>query len=91
MNAHSKSSAGSIAAAFAALCGLRVAGLRSAGAGAGEDRRPTLGTIERLDPRFDQLVPPDARVERIAEGFDWSEGPVWDRTRKLPASSPTCR
>ena len=20
-----------------------------------------------------------ARVERIAEGFDWSEGPVWDR------------
>ena len=21
----------------------------------------------------------DARVERIAEGFDWSEGPVWDK------------
>jgi gluconolactonase len=41
--------------------------------------RPTLGTIERLDPRFDRLVPTDARVERIAEGFDWSEGPVWDR------------
>jgi gluconolactonase len=40
---------------------------------------PTLGTIERLDPRFDQVVPQDARVERIAEGFDWSEGPVWDR------------
>ncbi len=41
--------------------------------------RPTLGTIERLDPRFDRLVPAGARVERIAEGFDWSEGPVWDR------------
>jgi gluconolactonase len=40
---------------------------------------PALGTIERLDPRFDQLVPRDARVERIAEGFDWSEGPVWDK------------
>ncbi len=38
---------------------------------------PTLGTIERLDPRFDKIVPEDARVERIAEGFDWSEGPVW--------------
>jgi gluconolactonase len=42
---------------------------------------PTLGTIERLDPRFDRLVPRDVRVERIAEGFDWSEGPVWDRSR----------
>ncbi len=44
---------------------------------------PTLGTIERLDARFDTLVPKDARVERIAEGFDWSEGPVWDRGRKV--------
>jgi gluconolactonase len=40
---------------------------------------PTLGTIERLEPRFDRLVPRDARVERIAEGFEWAEGPVWDR------------
>lgn len=38
---------------------------------------PTLGTIERLDPRFDDLVPKDARVEQIAEGFVWVEGPVW--------------
>lgn len=42
-----------------------------------ESKYPTLGTIERLDPRFDRLVPKDARVERIAEGFDWAEGPVW--------------
>jgi len=40
---------------------------------------PALGTIERLDPRLDQIVPRDARVERIADGFDWSEGPAWDR------------
>ena len=26
---------------------------------------------------LDQLVPADARVERLADGFDWSEGPVW--------------
>ncbi len=38
-----------------------------------------LGTIERLDARLDQIVPKDAVVERIAEGFDWAEGPVWDR------------
>ena len=40
---------------------------------------PTVGTIERLDPRFDKIVPADATVERLAEGFNWSEGPVWDR------------
>ncbi|WP_165231302.1 SMP-30/gluconolactonase/LRE family protein [Aquisphaera insulae] len=38
-----------------------------------------VGTVERLDPRFDALVPPGAVVERIGEGYDWSEGPVWDR------------
>ena len=38
---------------------------------------PALGTIERLDPRFDQLVPRGAVLEKLAEGFKWSEGPVW--------------
>ena len=35
------------------------------------------GRIERFDPAFDQLVAPDARLEKLAEGFTWSEGPVW--------------
>jgi gluconolactonase len=37
----------------------------------------TLGTIERLDPAFDALVPPEAKLEVLAEGFDWIEGPLW--------------
>ena len=36
--------------------------------------------IERLDPAFDALVAPDAKVEKLAEGFDWTEGPVWRRS-----------
>lgn len=40
---------------------------------------PTFGKIERLDPRLDQVIPKDAQMEKLAEGFDWSEGPVWDR------------
>jgi gluconolactonase len=36
-----------------------------------------LGTIERLDPTFDKLVPKDARIEVLVGGFTWSEGPVW--------------
>jgi gluconolactonase len=37
----------------------------------------TIGTIERLDPAIDSLVPSDAVIEVLAEGFDWAEGPVW--------------
>jgi gluconolactonase len=40
---------------------------------------PTFGKIDRFDPAFDKLVPPDAKLEKLAEGFVWSEGPVWIR------------
>jgi gluconolactonase len=38
---------------------------------------PSMGTIERKDPRFDKLIPKDAVLEKLADGFDWSEGPIW--------------
>ncbi|WP_128547673.1 SMP-30/gluconolactonase/LRE family protein [Larkinella soli] len=38
---------------------------------------PTIGSIERLDPKLDQLLAKDAKIEVLATGFDWSEGPVW--------------
>jgi gluconolactonase len=41
--------------------------------------RKTIGRIERQDPRLDGLVPRDAVIEVLAEGFRWSEGPVWDK------------
>jgi len=47
-----------------------------------DGKYPTLGTIVRKDARLDALIPKDAKVEQIAEGFDWSEGPVWDRMEK---------
>jgi gluconolactonase len=37
----------------------------------------TLGTIERLDPAIDKLIPKDAKLEILASGFIWTEGPVW--------------
>lgn len=40
---------------------------------------PVLGTIERLSPDFDALVPKDAVIEHLATGFNWAEGPVWIR------------
>jgi gluconolactonase len=36
-------------------------------------------TIQREATALDALIPRTARVERIAEGFTWSEGPVWVR------------
>lgn len=38
---------------------------------------PTLGRLESLSPEFDKLVPPTAKIEKLAEGFRWAEGPVW--------------
>jgi gluconolactonase len=38
--------------------------------------------VERLDPRFDALVPPGAALEVVSGGHDWVEGPLW-----LPDSS----
>src|SRR5438128_10048970 len=33
--------------------------------------------LERLDARLDKLIPKDARLETLADGFAWTEGPVW--------------
>ena len=40
-------------------------------------KHATTGRVERLAPEFDTLVAPGAQLEVLAEGFDWSEGPVW--------------
>lgn len=38
---------------------------------------PRIGSIERLDPALDAVLAAEARIEVLAEGFRWSEGPVW--------------
>jgi len=38
---------------------------------------PVAGSIDRLDPEINKLIPEDAVIEVLAEGFEWSEGPVW--------------
>ena len=35
------------------------------------------GSIERLSSDLDAIIPADSKLEIIAEGFVWSEGPVW--------------
>jgi gluconolactonase len=44
---------------------------------AAEGSPRTIGNVERLDPALDKLVPADAKMEIIGEGFSWCEGPAW--------------
>jgi len=46
------------------------------GAAAAEQRQ-TIGQIDRVDPAIDKLIAPGTEIEVLAEGFNWSEGPVW--------------
>jgi gluconolactonase len=47
---------------------------------AGQDKLPmTIGSIERKDPKLDALIPKDAKIEVLAGGMKWTEGPVWDK------------
>jgi len=44
--------------------------------------------VQRDDPRLDDVVPLDVGLERVAGGFDFTEGPVWSPEGALLFSSP---
>jgi gluconolactonase len=56
-----------------ALCALAPLSPRAAD----DPPHPLRAQIVRLDPAFDQLLAADARIEQLAAGFRWSEGPAW--------------
>jgi gluconolactonase len=40
---------------------------------------PAVGRVTAFDPAFGAIVAADARIEKIAEGITWAEGPAWVR------------
>ena len=38
---------------------------------------PKTGYVERFNAALDQIIKPGVQPEILAEGFDWSEGPLW--------------
>src|SRR5210317_1209630 len=42
-----------------------------------KETKRTIGSIERLDDEINQVIAENAEIEVIAEGFEWSEGPLW--------------
>jgi|CXWL01.1.fsa_nt_gi gluconolactonase len=53
--------------------------------GAGE---PVPLVVDRQDPALDRLVPPGSKLERLATGFSFGEGPVWAADGFLLFSDP---
>ena len=37
----------------------------------------TVGNVDRVDPALDAIVPVDAKIEKLAGGFKFTEGPIW--------------
>ena len=46
------------------------------------------GEIVRLDPAVDAIAPADAKVEKLAGGFQFTEGPIWHPDGYLLFSDP---
>ncbi|TFI59146.1 SMP-30/gluconolactonase/LRE family protein [Sphingomonas parva] len=65
---------------IAAACGLMGAALAAGGCMSVDPiRYETVGRIDGATPALAALIAPDAPIEKLAEGFRWSEGPVWIR------------
>jgi gluconolactonase len=42
-----------------------------------------IGSIQRIDPALDSIISPGAEVQIIADGFRWTEGPLWIDDKKM--------
>ena len=49
----------------------------SLGTGSSVAQTPDVRAVVRLDPALDDLVSPDARLERVIGGFGFTEGALW--------------
>ena len=50
--------------------------------------RPASLSIDRLAPGLDAVLPAEPRLEQVAGGFEFTEGPVWSPDGTLLFSSP---
>ncbi|MGE0589375.1 MAG: SMP-30/gluconolactonase/LRE family protein [Cyclobacteriaceae bacterium] len=48
-----------------------------------EQEKTYVGEVEVLSDQLNTIIPSGARPELIADGFDWSEGPLWLSEQKL--------
>jgi gluconolactonase len=65
---------------FLILIALIVAGVLLSGAR--NTSAQGVGKIERMDPALDSLIPPGAKIEKLAGDLGFVEGPVWVHSSK---------
>ena len=65
------------------LAALLIAGCSPAPQAPVAEKPAAIGSIARLDPAFDAIVPKDAQIEKLAGGFTFIEGPLWRPNRAL--------
>jgi gluconolactonase len=46
-------------------------------------KESSMGSIERIDPAINSIIDEKATIEVIADGFEWSEGPLWIEQEKM--------
>ncbi|MDQ3847297.1 MAG: SMP-30/gluconolactonase/LRE family protein, partial [Bacteroidota bacterium] len=51
--------------------------------GSAQEQKAAMGTIEFLSSELNSLIKKDAKVEIVAEGFQFTEGPLWLDKQKM--------
>ena len=82
---------------FALLTGVAITGaVKRVAAGSDPSLGPSAGVldssplkVDHLDSSIDRIVPAGAMLERVATGFTWVEGPVWDSGSLFFAEIPS--
>lgn len=59
------------------ICSIIAVTLLTSIATAAQRIYPTIGSIAKIDNSLVELIDPTSKIEVIASGFQWSEGPVW--------------
>jgi len=76
--------------AVAVLCSFALAAVSAAVAGDQADSIvATPVKLDKLDASIDRIVPAGAKMERVATGFKWTEGPLWIKDRLYFAEIPS--
>jgi gluconolactonase len=76
--------------AVAVLCSIALAAVSAAAAGDQADSIvATPLKLDKLDASVDRIVPAGAKLERVATGFKWTEGPLWIKDRLYFAEIPS--
>jgi gluconolactonase len=76
--------------AVAVLCSFALSAVGAAVAGDPSDAIvATPVKLDKLDATIDHIVPAGAKLERVATGFKWTEGPLWIKDRLYFAEIPS--